>query len=157
MTTYALNESKMFMDIEDGVAIIINSETGIYYGFNAFGTSVLEVLSQGADTEDVLSNVLSLPNAIADLKDKFFAFVNELTENEILVEGPSQSVEIALSAAVALNDEFELSVQLYTDAQEMLLADPIHEVKEEMGWTPEKESIGYTKEETYEREKKMEK
>ena len=157
MTTYALNESKMFMDIEDGVAIIINSETGIYYGFNAFGTSVLEVLSQGADTEDVLSNVLSFPNAIADLKDKFFAFVNELTENEILVEGPSQSVEIALSAAVALNDEFELSVQLYTDAQEMLLADPIHEVKEEMGWTPEKESIGYTKEETYEREKKMEK
>ena len=41
MTNYALNESKMFMDIEDGVAIIINSETGIYYGFNAFGTSVL--------------------------------------------------------------------------------------------------------------------
>ena len=156
MTTYALNESKMFMDVEDGVAIIINSETGIYYGFNAFGTSVLEALSQGADTEAVLNNILSLPNAPADLKDKFFAFVSELTENEILVEGPSQSVEIALSAAVALNDEFELSVQSYTDAQEMLLADPIHEVKEEIGWTPEKDSIGYTKEETFEREKKME-
>ena len=38
----------------------------------------------------------------------------------------------------------------------MLLADPIHEVKEETGWTPEKDSIGYTKEETKEREKKME-
>ena len=157
MTTYALNESKMFMDIEDDVAIIINSETGIYYGFNAFGTSVLEVLSQGADTEAVLNNILSLPNAPVDLKDKFLTFVNELTENEILVEDSSQSVEIVLNATTALNDEFELSVQSYTDAQEMLLADPIHEVKEEMGWTPEKASIGYTKEETYEREKKMEK
>ena len=153
MTTYALNETKMFMDVEDGVAIIINSETGIYYGFNAFGTSVLEALSQGADTEAVLNNILSLPNAPADLKDKFFAFVNELTENEILVEGPAQSVDVAIKA----EDEFELSVTSYADAQEMLLADPIHEVKEEMGWTPEKESIGYSKEETFEREKKMEK
>ena len=107
MTTYALNESKMFMDIEDGVAIIINSETGIYYGFNAFGTSVLEVLSQGADTEAVLNNILSLPNAPVDLKDKFLTFVNELTENEILVEDSSQSVEIVLNATTALNDEFE--------------------------------------------------
>ena len=82
---------------------------------------------------------------------------SKLTENEILVEDSSQSVEIVLNATTALNDEFELSVQSYTDAQEMLLADPIHEVKEEMGWTPEKASIGYTKEETYEREKKMEK
>ena len=34
MTTYALNDSKMFMDIDDGIAIVINSETGIYYGMN---------------------------------------------------------------------------------------------------------------------------
>ena len=32
MANYQLNESKMFADITDGIAIIINSETGIYYG-----------------------------------------------------------------------------------------------------------------------------
>lgn len=157
MSSYKLNDSKMFMDVADGIAIIINSETGIYYGFNAFGTSVLEVLSQGADSETVLNDILSLPKAPADLKDKFFAFVNELTENEILVTGPTQNVEITFNPEDVLKDEFELSVTSYADAQEMLLADPIHEVKEETGWTPEKESIGYTKEETYEREKKIEK
>ena len=47
-------------------------------------------------------------------------------------------------------------VNEYNDAQELLLADPIHEVKEETGWTPEKDSIGYSKDETREREEKME-
>ena len=49
-----------------------------------------------------------------------------------------------------------MEIKPYSDAQEMLLADPIHEVKESVGWTPEKDSIGYTKEETKEREKKIE-
>jgi hypothetical protein len=42
MTNYKLNEDKMFADIADGVAIIINGETGIYYGMNEFGTSIFE-------------------------------------------------------------------------------------------------------------------
>ena len=32
----------------------------------------------------------------------------------------------------------------------------LREVKEETGWTPEKDSIGYSKDETREREEKME-
>jgi len=156
MTTYQLNDSKMFMDVADGIAIVINSETGIYYGFNGFGTSVLEALSQGADTDVILNKILALPNAPADLKDKFTTFMDELTQNEILIAGPAQSTEVSFGAENALEDKFELSVKSYADAQEMLLADPIHEVKEEIGWTPEKESIGYTKAETKEREKKME-
>ena len=32
----------------------------------------------------------------------------------------------------------------------------VREVKEETGWTPQKDSIGYTKEETIEREMKIE-
>ena len=38
---YILNESEMFADINEGTAIVINSQTGIYYGMNGFGTSVL--------------------------------------------------------------------------------------------------------------------
>ena len=40
MTAYTLNNDKMFVDITDGIAIVINSETGIYYGMNALGTNV---------------------------------------------------------------------------------------------------------------------
>ena len=51
---YVLNDDRMFADVTDGIAIIINSETGIYYGLNGLGTSVYENLVNGASVEEIL-------------------------------------------------------------------------------------------------------
>lgn len=157
MTTYTLNEAKMVMDIADGIAIVINSDTGIYYGLNAFGTMVLEALARGADPDQILKKISSLAGAPADCADRLTDFINQLKQEELLIPGPAGQTEIQLDEKVIADEQFELSLKSYNDAQEMLLADPIHEVKEAMGWTPEKDSIGYTKEQVKEREKKMEK
>ena len=155
MTHYVLNDTKMFADITDGIAIVINSDTGIYYGMNGFGTAVFQALMQGASTEDLLATAKGLAGAPADMEARFNAFINEIKAKELVVEGQGAG-SATIDAAIAATDNFELLVKEYSDAQEMLLADPIHEVKEATGWTPEKDSIGYTKEETAEREKKME-
>ena len=60
MTNYVLNEEKMFADITDGAAIIINSETGIYYGLNSFGTQIYENLIKGIASEDILNKIKGL-------------------------------------------------------------------------------------------------
>ena len=60
MTNYKLNEEKMFADVTDGIAIIINSETGIYYGLNALGSAVYENLVNGASVEDILTALKSI-------------------------------------------------------------------------------------------------
>ena len=57
MANYQLNENKMFADITDGIAIIINSETGIYYGMNAFGTQVYENIAQGVSTDKIWDTI----------------------------------------------------------------------------------------------------
>lgn len=155
MTTYGLNETKMFMDIADGIAIVINNETGIYYGFNGFGTVVLEALSRGVDSDVILKALQNLAGAPSDLAHRFSAFVEQLVKNELLIPGSAGTADVSFDPQVAATDHFDLDMKAYTDAQEMLLADPIHEVREETGWTPEKKSIGYTKEETKEREKKI--
>ena len=157
MTAYVLNEDKMFVDITDGIAIVINSETGIYYGMNGFSTSVFENLQKGVSVEDVLSALKGIGGMPGDVEARLNAFVTDLKRKEILTDGTESGDRAEVDAKAAKEDNFELSVQAYDDAQEMLLADPIHEVKEDMGWTPEKDSIGYTKEETREREKKSEK
>lgn len=56
----------------------------------------------------------------------------------MIMEGPSTSAEANFDSSVAAEENFEMLVNEYNDAQELLLADPIHEVKEETGWTPEK-------------------
>ena len=154
MSNLVLNEEKMFADITDGIAIVINSETGIYYGMNALGSAVLENIINGASTENVLKALKALPNVPSDMEAKLNAFVDELKAKELVIEGGDGAAAANISAE-AVADGFDLTVDEYSDAQELLLADPIHEVKEDTGWTPEKDSIGYSKEETREREKKV--
>lgn len=156
MTNYALNEEKMFADITDGIAIIINSETGIYYGMNALATNVYENLVNGASVENITAALKALAGNNVDIESNMKDFIKAMLDKELIVEAPNQNAAVSINEAVAKEDNFIIALKEYSDAQELLLADPIHEVKEETGWTPEKESIGYTKEETKERENKVE-
>ena len=141
MSTFVLNEEKMFSDIADGVAIIINSETGVYYGMNSFGTAVFENILTGVSIEDILVAAKNMPGAPDDMDARMQTFVNELKGFEIVLEGMTGGGVINLDAAVAQADDFTLTVQEYSDAQELLLADPIHEVKNDTGWQPEKSAL----------------
>ena len=151
MTNYVLNEGKMFADVTDGIAIIINSETGIYYGMNAFGTQVYENLAQGISVEKVWEIIKSF----GVNEENYKAFVNAMVEKEILIGGADTGAEVQIDEAVAKKDKFELVLKEYNDAQELLLADPIHEVKEDKGWSPEKSSLNEDKEDVARRESKM--
>ena len=152
MTNYRLNESKMFADITDGIAIIINSETGIYYGMNAFGTQIYENLANGVSEEKILVKI----KEFGANEDNFKEFLNAMIEKEILLSGAGIEAEVNLDEKIAKEDNFAIELREYNDAQELLLADPIHEVKEEAGWSPEKTSLNEDKEDVARREAKME-
>jgi hypothetical protein len=141
MSAYKLNEEKMFCDITDGIAIVINSETGIYYGFNKFGTSVFENLIKGVSVEKVLEAAKALAGAPDDLGAKFTKFVDTLAEKGLVIAGDESAEAAAIDAAAAEEDKFEPAVTEYSDAQELLLADPIHDVKDETGWAPETSAL----------------
>jgi hypothetical protein len=140
MSTYVLNEDKMFSDIADGIAIVINSETGIYYGMNGFGTMVFENILGGASGQAILAALQQMPGAPDDMPARLGVFIATLLEKELILKGEAGG-EVSLDDEIAKNDSFTLEIKEYDDAQELLLADPIHEVKDDTGWTPEKESL----------------
>jgi hypothetical protein len=152
---YVLNEEKMFADVTDGIAIVINSETGIYYGMNGFGTAVFENIINGVNIQSVFETLKTQPGAPADLELRLNTFVKALVDNELITEG-SGSGELNLDINIANEDDWTLAVNEYNDAQELLLADPIHEVKEETGWAPDKSVINADKEDVARREAKAE-
>ena len=151
MPNYILNDDKMFADITDGIAIVINSETGIYYGMNEFGTTVFENLTNSVSSENVLAALKSLSGAPADIEATFNTFVQSLVNWELLIPGGSGDVAADIKAA----DDFVLAVNEYKDAQELLLADPIHEVKQETGWAPDKAALNPDEEDVAKRHAKM--
>ena len=152
MANYKLNENKMFADITDGIAIIINSETGIYYGMNAFGTQVYQNLANGVSTDKILEKIKSY----GVNEENYNAFIKEMVEKEILLSTSDNGAEVNLDEKIAKEDNFIIELKEYNDAQELLLADPIHEVKEEEGWSPEKTSLNDDKDDVARREAKME-
>ena len=159
MATYALNDSKMFSDIADGIAIVINSETGIYYGMNGLATVVFDALMSGADTAAVLAALKALPGVPADMDARLNDFVDKLKGFEIVMDGDGNAaaMEVSIDPAAATADDFTLMVEEYNDAQELLLADPIHEVKEDTGWQPEKGALETDQEVVKAKEAKYEK
>lgn len=141
MASYVLNDSKMFSDIADGIAIVINSETGIYYGMNGLGTAIFDSLMSGASTEAVLAALKAIPGAPDNMEERLDAFVDTLKGFEIIIPGGDGTAQAELAAKSAEEDNYNPQVVAYDDAQELLLADPIHEVKEDTGWQPDKQAL----------------
>lgn len=137
-TNYQLNESKMFADVTDGIAIIINSSTGIYYGMNGYGTGIFSNLLEGSSTLDVLAAAKALPGAPDNVEEGLAAFLDTLLDFEILLPAQESTRKATLVAKDAAFDGFVPVCKEYKDVQELLFADPIHEVCETEGWKPER-------------------
>ena len=135
---YRLNEAKMFADITDGIAIIINASTGIYYGMNGYGTGIFDNLLAGSSTNDILTAIKALPDVPANAEEYLSEFLETLLGFEIIIPAPESSREASLVLKDAVFDQFIPVCKEYKDVQELLYADPIHEVSEEEGWKPEK-------------------
>jgi hypothetical protein len=133
---YEVNEQKMFYDTVDDQTIVINSETGIYYGINNFSATVFEHIIKGVATAEILRAVREIPGVPADMEKRLQVFIKELQDKEIIIEGPTLPIAVNLKAELAIKDNFTLSVIEFADAQEMLLADPIHNMEEFEGWQP---------------------
>lgn len=136
---YKLNEPKMLADITEGTAVVINSVTGIYYGMNYFGTAIYENLLSGSSVEDINKAAAALAGAPEDVEEKIRVFIDKLVAFDILVptEDASQK-EATIDLVTAESDSFTPACKDFKDIQELLFADPIHEVDADEGWRPEK-------------------
>lgn len=130
---YKLNEEKMFYDVADGVAVIIDFTTGIYFGFNSFGTAVIDALLSGADEKLLAEALLKKSGCPADIENTVAVFSAKLLEKEILVkcDGEPSTVEIKDEF---LNEGFDPEFEEFSEVQDLIMADPIHEVDASKGW-----------------------
>ena len=130
---FKLNEEKMFYDMAEGQAIVINFTTGMYYGTSSLGSAVLDSLLAGASAEAVCKAIQTLPGCPADIQEQLNAFIGQLLGKEIIVHSESTGADCAIDAS-ALTDGFVLTVDEFAEVQDLILADPVHDVDVEQGW-----------------------
>lgn len=136
-----INEEKMFYDMADNQAIVINHITGMYYGFNMLGSYVIDQFINGSSEDSIATELKKCSGCPDDINSKIDLFKKELLKLEIVVENTNEksSKDAVAVPKAALEDGFELKVEEFAEAADLILADPVHDVEEGSGWPIMKE------------------
>ncbi len=127
--------------------VIINLKSGVYYSLSDVGRFLWKEISKEPTFEDLFAcTLVSYDGNGSDIKNAVLRFFNELKNEELIAEfadehSTGKSVPGCREEGRPENDKkpFEApSLMKYTDQQEMLLLDPIHEV-DDLGWPQKKE------------------
>ena len=131
---YKLNEEKMFYDYADGQAVVINYQTGMYYGMGLLASAILDRIIAGKNVDEIITAVKALPQCPPDIADRVHSFVEELQEKEIIVDGSAASGGAEPLANEVAEDGFDLKLDMFAEMADLLLADPVHDVDMKEGW-----------------------
>jgi coenzyme PQQ synthesis protein D (PqqD) len=132
---YVVRSPAVVHETIDGEAVIINLETGAYFSVEGRGAIAWQQLVAGASPADVATMLAAghdgdagaIAAAVAQLVDSL------RREGLIRPDDPADGDPPAPAAAAPNPGLADLSLRVFTDLQELLLLDPIHDV-DEVGW-----------------------
>jgi hypothetical protein len=116
-------------------AIVINLATGSYYSVTGTGAAIWDAVGAGATKDEVVDELERLYDAPRDeLADAVDGLLRQLVDERLIVpRNGSKPAERHLSANGSRMPFTAPVFQKYTDMQDIILMDPVHEVSAE-GW-----------------------
>lgn len=108
----------------EGEAVLVNLDSGCYYALTHGGTAVWNLVAEGRSLESLLASTSGDDVAVR-------AFIAALLEEALLVEGETDLGPAPERVALQEAPKFEK----FTDMQDLLLLDPIHDINLDAdGW-----------------------
>jgi hypothetical protein len=131
-----INTPDVVHETIDGEAILIHLKTGTYYSLDGVGGQIWEMLQAGAPPATIVAAMQRRFDAEpAVVEEAVHALIRELEEEDLIVAG-GDGVE---ATEAAPEGPFATPVlRKYTDMQEFILLDPLHDVDEDAGWPDRK-------------------
>ena len=144
---YRINSPTVVAQTIDGEAVVINLNTGCYYGFNPSASAVWDRLGQGLSAGEIVTAIAGsagAPGAPAtagrlppeEIEAAVARLIGRLLEDELIAERGGAPADPAKETRPLLAFE-EPALTKYSDMQDLLLLDPIHEVTDS-GWPVKK-------------------
>jgi len=125
------NTQKIVSDLIDGEMMLLNMEAGHYYSLTGTGAALWESIRQGAERAGLLSALQKAFPAqdSQQITEDLDSFLKELVEEELVVE----CTECANGKPPFEGEYAPPQLAKYSDLQDLLLLDPIHDA-DESGW-----------------------
>lgn len=135
-TRYAVCGPQVIHETIDGEVVIINLETGNYYSLRGTGAFVWEGIVAGVGATAIADGLVTAFDGL-DAAPDLSAFLTSL-EREGLVarstEPDGAPPPPAASANAPRGAYAPPALEGFTDMQDLILLDPVHEVDETFGW-----------------------
>lgn len=139
-TRFRINDPKVIQETIEGEAVIVNLVSGNYYSLDKVGADIWGNLENGKSLEEILELIPRIYKGDpAVMESSVKSLIDNLVQEDLIVpdatipDGGTQSSSAGTAEGEAMGD-FEAPVlKKYSDMQDLLLLDPIHEV-DEGGW-----------------------
>jgi len=129
-TRFRSNSPPVIQETIDGETIMVNLDTGSYYWLDPLASYIAGAIQSGAAVDELVADLAHrFPEDAATVEREVQGLTARLVEEQLVV-ALDGSVEMD-GARPELPDlsRFEAPVfKCYTDMQELLLLDPVHEV-----------------------------
>jgi hypothetical protein len=136
MPRFRVNTPAVIHQLLDGEVIVVNLDTGTYYSLTGTAADIWRSVDEGGSVDEAvvqLAGQYDAPRSVVG--PAVTRFVGELEAEELILAADRGDVRRPGAAAngAARLPFAEPALQKFTDMQELLLLDPIHEV-DERGW-----------------------
>jgi len=131
-----VNPTHAVYETIDGETILIHLGTGSYYSLDGAGSEAWEFLAPGATRGSLLAaGRVRYHGDPLEIEMGLSSLVDELLREELLVELDAAVDEETQASLPAGQVPFTVPMlQTYTDMQQFMLVDPLHEVDQVAGW-----------------------
>jgi hypothetical protein len=139
---FRVNNPNVISETIQGETIIIHLTTGTYYSLQGSGAEVWESIAGAASATEIAEDLAarySIPAAEAEAG--VVALLDELKREDLVAETSDTARDAAPAPTPATGPFVPPTLAKYTDMQDLVLLDPVHEVSD-AGWPAKPEVAG---------------
>ncbi len=134
MSFLHINTPNVVHEAIEGEVVIVNLEKGLYFSTDGVGAAVWTRIASGLSIDDLRTWFSATFTAddtpITDLD----AFLEQIRTLDLVSENDETSDVDDIELAPPPEDYVAPKLEVYSDMEELLLLDPIHDVSDEAGW-----------------------
>ena len=141
MHFFQINSKDVSSEYFENEVLAINLKTGNYYSLRFSAFAFWKLLNEGNSFESTLQLLCTHYNQDTTVIDSIFRnLLEQLINNELIEDSSIKNITPDNNWLSTLPIEYsEPQLECYTDMQDLLLFDPIHEVDTNVGWPKKSE------------------
>lgn len=138
---YIISHSNIISDVFGDEVVLVNLDTGVYYSLRSSATHIWIRLVSNYSFEEIISDLSHFYDVdIKELENQVENFIQMLLDNQLIRTNENSSkVDLTMDHGVQKAKFSSPIFEMYSDMQEILLLDPVHDV-DKAGWPVIKEN-----------------